>query len=45
MHKIVLVLTPKQGLFKSAFTAIKELNVFKSVDNPLDWQKEIRNEW
>ena len=34
----------KQKLL-SAFQEAQNLNIFSDIDNPVEWQKQIRDEW
>ena len=32
-------------ILKSIFNTIEPNTLFNNIDNPVDWQKEIRDEW
>lgn len=34
----------KEGL-KKVFQAMKKVSMFSNIEDPVHWQKEIRNEW
>ena len=38
-------ITDQFVLLKSFFNAIKPNSIFCNIDNPVEWQKKIRDEW
>ncbi len=35
----------KKQQIKELFKTYRDIKPFKNIDNPIDWQKGIRNEW
>lgn len=47
---IVLVEKPDDFLIRKnnmrlAFQKMKNVNMFEQIENPVEWQKQLRNEW
>jgi hypothetical protein len=47
---IVLVETPSSNVSKkekllATFKKMQQKNLFKTIDNPVTWQKQLRDEW
>jgi hypothetical protein len=47
---IVLVEKPDNFLIRKnnmrlAFQKMKNVNMFEQIENPVEWQKQLRNEW
>ncbi len=38
-------ITDQYGTLKKIFKSIKPGSIYKNIDNPIEWQKQIRNEW
>ena len=36
---------PKKEKLRAVFKKMQEKDIFRSISNPVEWQKRFRNEW